>query len=260
MAQVRPLSSLQPVSLRDSALLLDFDGTLAPIVEHPDEAQIAPGLIEVLALLQKATSGAVAVVSGRALSDLDTRLVPLRLAAAGSHGLEIRLPDGSIKTGAVADDALQGAIAAMREITGWDRRLLVEAKPASVALHYRQAPDLESSCIAAVERILRRYPQLHLLRGKMVLELKAGEGDKGAALETLMREPPFAGRRPIFAGDDVTDEHAFRVIERWNGIAIKVGPGETAATHRADDIGAFHRWLGELAAAEQPEGTAEAAQ
>lgn len=258
MTQVRPLSSLQPVLLRESALLLDFDGTLAPIVEHPDEARIAPGLIEVLQQLQHAADGALAVISGRALHDLDTRLAPLQLAAAGSHGLEIRLPDGSFRKGAVSDDALQAAVSAVREITSWDRRLLMEAKPASVALHYRQVPELEASCITAMESIMRRHPELRLLRGKMVLELKAGDGDKGAALETLMQEQPFAGRRPVFAGDDLTDEHAFRIIERWDGIAIKVGSGETSATYRADDIAAFHTWLGELAATNRPEAAAEA--
>ena len=236
------------------SLFLDFDGTLVPIAERPDAVSVARQTIELVERLQALTGGAVAVVSGRPVETLERFLAPADLALSGSHGLELKLPGRPTARRPVDAAGLAEAVARLKRFAGGDNRLLIEEKPASVALHYRQAPERQEECERLVQDILHSRPDLNLMPGKMVLELKAGSGNKAGAIAELMALEPFRGRVPLFAGDDVTDEDAFGLVEELGGVTVRIGPGETSARYRLDDVAAFLAWLGELAA--HPEGSA----
>jgi len=239
-----PASVLPPASL-DWALFLDFDGTLAPLARHPDAVAVQPSLIHSLRGLSKSLDGAVAVVSGRPISQIDRFLAPLRLAVAGKHGLESRLPSGEIVTPVAAHPGLQRVKARLADIVACDPRLLLEDKVHTVALHYRQAPEREDECDRLVHQVVDSMDGgLQVLHGKMVLEVKPVGSNKGVAISRLMEEPVFAGRRPVFAGDDVTDEDGFAAVNALGGISIRVGPAQaTAARYCMADVDAFASWL-----------------
>ena len=132
------------------------------------------------------------------------------------------------------------------QLTG-EEGLLIERKSGSIALHYRLRPDLEETCVAAVDRAVAAAESIHLMRGKMVIEAKIDGCNQGNAVEDFLSEQPFSGRVPLFAGDDVTDEDAFQVVNALNGITIKVGPGDTHAQYRAKSTADFLDWLYRLA-------------
>lgn len=238
-----------------TALFFDFDGTLVEFAERPELVRLAPNIKSDLKRLAGAVDGALAIVTGRDLADIDRFLHPLRLALAGVHGLMQRGLDGAMhrlpvdgQAIALLEDRLSGLIDASPE-------LLLERKPGSLALHYRARPDLEKTCIATMDAAVRDLDGLTLLHGKMVVEAKAGDWNKGLAITRFMAERPFAGRVPFFAGDDVTDEDAFREVNALDGVSVKVGPGETAARYRVDTIAELHERLRELAGfLEQPAG------
>ena len=129
------------------------------------------------------------------------------------------------------------------QLAGAHPDLLVERKHAAVALHYRRAPHLEALCRQVLTELIASRPQLELLRGKAVFEVKPAGIHKGIAIAAFMQEAPFAGRRPVFAGDDTTDEHAFAVVQPLGGIAVKVGSGTTLAHHRLESTRAVFEWL-----------------
>lgn len=237
MPSFAPLPPMDP----RAALFLDFDGTLADIAPRPEAVVVPPGLIEVLQRLTERLQGALAVVSGRRLADLDTFLAPLKLPAAAEHGALRRLASGRLTEPGPLDlgHATEVAEALMRRYP----RLRMERKTSSVALHYRAQPQLEQTCLTALAQACERTPGVELLRGKCVVELKPLGVDKGQALASFMKEPPFAGRRPWFAGDDLTDEPGFAWAQQAGGIAVKVGEGPTAARHRIADPAALRAWL-----------------
>lgn len=240
-----PVSPLPPASL-DWALFLDFDGTLAPLARHPDAVSVQPSLVKSLYGLTETLGGAVAVVTGRPISQIDRFLAPLNLAVAGKHGLESRLPGGDIVTPDEAHPGLARVKERLSDIVASDPRLLLEDKVHTVALHYRQAPEREEECNRLVNDMVDDAEgDLHILHGKMVLEVKPAGSNKGVAISKLMEDPAFAGRRPVFAGDDVTDEDGFRAVNALGGISIRVGPAQaTAANYRAADVEEFVSWLG----------------
>ncbi|MCW7538371.1 trehalose-phosphatase [Aquabacterium sp. A7-Y] len=239
-----------------TALFLDFDGTLADLAERPDEVLVAPELIATLRSLQQSLQGALAIVSGRPMAQLDALLDPLRLPLAGVHGAERRCADGSVQrvNPPPLDPVQARAEALAREIPG----LIVERKPAAVALHYRQAPQAAARCVEVMEGAVRASAGLALLHGKMVLEAKPEGATKGHAIEAFLREPPFLGRRAVFAGDDVTDEAGFVAVHAAGGHTIKVGDGETAARHRMATPAALRAWLADAARALASTGAAPA--
>jgi trehalose 6-phosphate phosphatase len=230
-----------PALLEGAALFLDFDGTLVELAEAPDAIDVPEALHALLERLSARLEGRLALVSGRAVADLERHLGSLVVAVAGSHGLELRLP------GAAAEVKGAGAIAGLRDdvaaFAAERPGLLVEEKPGAIALHYRQAPELEREVQAHLAALAERNG-LRLQHGKMVAELLPLGTNKGEALRRLMREPPFAGGRPVFVGDDLTDEHGFEVAAALGGGGVLVGaPRETAARWRLPDVAAVWRWL-----------------
>jgi trehalose 6-phosphate phosphatase len=237
-----------PLSLLEgAALFLDFDGTLVDLAETPDSIRVSPDLAPLIARLSERLDGRIALVSGRAIADLERHLECSGLAVSGSHGLELRLRDGSHVPLAARHD-LSEARERLRRLAGETPGLLVEDKPFGAALHYRQAPDQEARVIAEASDLAVRTG-LTLQQGKMVVELRPPGADKGDAIRAFMLEPGFIGARPLFVGDDLTDEDAFRAAAELGGGGILVGPERaTAAKWRLGGVAAVSAWLNEAAA------------
>ncbi|MBG9388802.1 trehalose-phosphatase [Caenimonas aquaedulcis] len=212
------------------ALFLDFDGSLVDIAPAPEDVIVPSRLVATLSSLHERLGGAVAVISGRPMSQIDEFLAPLKLPAAGVHGAERRSADGVVRL--LMTSPLEDVENAALTLAARHPALRVENKRGSLALHFRQAPDLEALCVQAMQAAVDRTPGLTLLRGKMVVEAKPSGATKGHAIEAFMREAPFAGRRPVFAGDDTTDEAGFAVVQQLGGVGVKVGSGETLARER----------------------------
>ncbi len=229
------------------ALFLDFDGTLAEIAPTPDAAGLSAPMRSALAEACRRFPGRVAVVSGRSLAKLDRLLGVDGLPLAGVHGLEIRLPGGAeVRTPGA--DGLAPARALLKAFVAREPGLLLEDKGVSLALHYRAAPGLAPLAHARAHAIAQQTG-LELQTGKMVIELRTPGADKGRAIEQLMGEAPFAGRRPLFVGDDDTDERGFAAVARMGGWGIRVGgvaPG-SAARFGLPDVAAVANWLGSAA-------------
>ena len=229
------------------ALFLDFDGTLTDLAATPDAVVVTPRLRSVLAMCAEALGGAVALVSGRPIMALDALLDPLRLPAAGLHGLERRLPDGTLERVDRRGPDLASLRFRLEALAREDERLIVEDKGASVALHFRRAPERERALRALVADAAPRHDGYEILHGKMVAEVKPIHANKGDAIARYLETPPFAGRRPVFAGDDVTDEDGFDVVNLLGGIGVKVGAGESRAACRVPDADALLDWLAAVA-------------
>jgi trehalose 6-phosphate phosphatase len=214
------------------ALFLDFDGTLVDLAEQPEDVVVPPPLIDTLRKLHGYLGGAVAIISGRPMEQLDEYLSPLRLPMAGVHGTERRAADGtlSLQTTYALDEVQHAA----QVLADQHPALRVEHKRGSLALHYRQAPHLADECLRAMRAAVEASPGLTLMRGKMVVEAKPGGASKGLAIDAFMHEEPFAGRQPVFIGDDFTDEVGFTVVQRLGGMGVKVGGGPSAAWHRVE--------------------------
>ena len=238
-----PPATLDP---RTTAFFLDFDGTLVEIVARPQDVVLAERTRATLTGLLELTGGAVALISGRELADLDALVAPLQLPAAGSHGSELRLVPGGPVDEAEGHAGLHRAepeLAAFAETHG----LLLERKRGALSLHYRSHPELEDEARALTARLAEGTQELRTIDGNMITELALAGFDKGKAVARMLAAPPFAGRRPVVAGDDTTDEDAFAEALRRGGIAIKVGGGETCADCRVPNTGAFLDWLAAIA-------------
>ena len=234
-----------PPSLRitpETSLFLDFDGTLVDIAARPDQVQVArtlPGLIE---SLSDRLGGRLALISGRALEALDGMLGPINVAMAGSHGGEFR-PAGSSEVQALAAPLPEGIAQGLSRFARENGGLLIERKPFSMAVHYRDHPGLRDALLTAA-RDLARNCGAGITEGKMVIEVVMPGSDKGSAVAKFMAMPLFAGTRPYFVGDDVTDEDAFRAVTRFDGGGILVGSmRDTAAHWRLDSVQSVHAWL-----------------
>jgi trehalose 6-phosphate phosphatase len=226
------------------AWFLDIDGTLLDIAAMPAAVHPAPADNRLVTALYAATDGALALISGRSLSDIDKMFAPLHLPAAGQHGIERRDVRGKVHRHPFPEDALRRAAAAIRAFAAKHEGLVFEDKGASVALHYRLAPQLAAAAHTVVRKAASELgDEVEVQGGKMVAELKPSSRDKGIAIEEFMRERPFAGRQPVFIGDDLTDEYGFHVVNKLGGHAIKVGRGETAARWRISNAAAVRAWL-----------------
>lgn len=245
-ADPRDTSDGPPRLAPDSdALFLDVDGTLLQIAPHPDAVRVPPGLLPQLDRLAARTGGALALVSGRSIDDLDRLFAPLRLPCAGVHGLERRTAAAVVHrqdAAALLAPLRPPLVAFVRAHDG----LLLEDKGQSLALHFRNAPDRACDAEALLRRLIAdNGGALNLKGGKMVWEAVPASADKGTAIAAFMQEPPFAGRRPVFVGDDMTDEDGFAVVNAMGGVSIRVGRREvpTAARHRLRDEAAVFDWL-----------------
>lgn len=234
--------NLPPKPSVDWAYFLDVDGTLLEIAENPNAVRVEPSLLHLLERLHRA-SGAVALISGRAISDLDRRIAN-RLPRAGQHGLERRDASGRLRLHATPTQAKDRIRTAL---TPWLEKhpgLILEDKGVTLALHYRQEPELEEQMNALMEKLIAENgDDLIMQKGKCVVEAKPAHFDKGTAIEEFLAEMPFKGRKPVFIGDDLNDEHGFAAINRLGGISIKVGEGDSCAAYRLPDVDAVRAWL-----------------
>lgn len=225
------------------ALFFDFDGTLADIVAHPELVEVTEATKQTLKAMFEATGGAVAIITGRDISAIDHFLAPVRLPVAGVHGLTRRDANGRLHSPAFDEAAIGGIEAALAPLVAGHAGLLMERKQGAIALHYRQRPELEDLCLTEMQKAAATTPTVVLRHGKMVVEAVAYPSDKGSAIDSFLHEPPFLGRVPVFAGDDLTDEDGFALVNKREGLSIKVGPGETGARHRIPDRQQLLTWL-----------------
>lgn len=204
------------------AIFLDVDGTLLDIAATPDAVVVPVGLAKLLGRLSEGLEGALAIITGRRLQDIDTFLAPVKLVGAGVHGAELRTaPGGAIKpVAAPIPDALVAELTDMAQ--GWPG-VFVEFKGPGLAIHYRQAPALEAEIEAALKSHLESHAnELVILPGKKLFEVVPAGFSKGRVLTALAELPSFRDRVPIMIGDDVGDEPAFTVVEKMGGRALKV--------------------------------------
>ncbi|HLN47999.1 MAG TPA: trehalose-phosphatase [Steroidobacteraceae bacterium] len=229
-------------------LFLDVDGTLIELTDSPLETFADQELKTLLGTVVDRLGGAVALVSGRSIEYLDALFDPLRLPAAGLHGVERRKASGGMQGSSFVDTRLDRARAAVQALVSAHQGTSVEDKGRTIAVHFRMAPHHEASIresLAAIAAPLDTY--YHVQEGNMVLEIMPRGFNKGAAVKAFMRERPFSGRRPIFVGDDLTDQGAFRVAEDQGGHSIAVGD-RVQGQYRIDDSAAVRSWLRGIAA------------
>ncbi len=243
-----PLPVPPKIDRRQDSIFLDFDGTLAAIEATPDAVRLTPATLAALERARHALDGRLAIISGRSLAALDGLVAAPALCMAGVHGLERRAATGAVMR-MRASEALEAARVRLQALGEREPRLLIEDKGLGVAVHYRQAPDLEGLARREASAIADEHG-LMLQTGKMVYEIRDRGADKGAAVQAFMAEPPFTGTRPIFVGDDDTDEIAFRAAADLGGFGILVGqPRATAARYGLADIDAVRAWLETVGAA-----------
>lgn len=219
------------------ALYLDFDGTLVEIAPKPDQVRVDPALAPALEKLRTRLGGALAIVTGRPIRVIDDFLVPARFDVAGLHGVERRV-DGVVSGGSAEDHpALRAQVPALHAAVTDLEHVLIEDKGASVAVHWRLATP--SDAAAAEEAVKASAVALgsayRLQLGKAVGEIVPASATKGHAIRALAENPPYAGRRAIFLGDDLTDEKAFAVINETGGVSVRIGGAETIASRRLID-------------------------
>lgn len=236
---------LGAVNAEEHAFFLDVDGTLLDLASHPDAVVVPEGLADILSSLRDAASGALALVSGRTVDRLDRLFDPARFAAAGSHGAQLRpAPEAGVE--AVPD--LDAVLATELKRTAHAfAGVFVEDKGPSLAVHYRACPSEGLALRRALEEVITAAG-FSLLPGHFVFEVKRAGYDKGSAVAALMRRPPFAGRTPVFIGDDVTDEAAFRAVSAAGGLAIAVGALRDGASAVLAEPREVRRFLTHLAA------------
>jgi len=229
------------------ALFLDLDGTMIDIAPHPDDVVAPRRLIECLARLNEQLSGAVAIISGRPIAAIDALLAPLLLPAAGVHGAEIRFEQGQKSVHRVAPAIPSGVrwlLAPLANVPG----VVIEDKTVAIAVHFRQAPAAAERVREIVELAVGAHEtdELTIVPGKCVYEIKHARFSKGTAVAEFMERPPWTGRRPVFVGDDVTDEAAFAVLPKWHGKGLAVGEDRPGARARFKSAAEVRHWLASL--------------
>lgn len=233
-----------PLLNSHSCFFLDVDGTLLDISDHPNLVQVDAAVHSILPRLVEITDGAVALISGRPIADIDRLFSPLKLPVAGQHGLERRDGTGKVHAHALLTVQLQDAVERLEKVVAQHPTLVFENKGMTLALHYRRAPVLAPTVDSVMHQLLDMLGEgFELLAGKMLLELKPRGKDKGTAIAEFMEEPPFQGRTPVFIGDDLTDEYGFALVNKLRGYTIKVGIGITSARWRLANIAEVRAWL-----------------
>jgi trehalose 6-phosphate phosphatase len=242
-----------PARIEECAFLLDVDGTILDLAATPREVFVPGELRQSLGRLRERTNGAVAFVSGRMIEELDLIFAPLTLAAIGGHGAEFRLaPDAEIQDQVMKLPTKIKQRFAMIAEEG--PGIIVEDKGVSIALHYRLAPEKESYVYRAAVNVIEDLgaSNLELLSGKFVIEIKQVGFNKATAVRALMGHPPFRGRKPVFIGDDTTDEPVFPVIPEFGGRGFSVGRRVPGVPGHFDAPSEVRRWLEILAVGTTP--------
>lgn len=245
------ISAILAATAGSVAIFTDFDGTLVEIAPTPDAVAIAAHLPDQLDELFTALDGALAVITGRTVADIDIFLPRQRFSVTGSHGAESR-HDG--RTASLHPDHIRDAeriALKLKDTLGSEDGVLIEQKPTGVAVHYRSAPEKHDRVDAAVATALDGIKGFKAIKGKKVIEARPSGTDKGRAVGALMAIEPFAGRIPVFLGDDVTDEDGFAEAQRLGGFGIKVGQGESSARFRLPDTAAVHAYFAAIIANEK---------
>ena len=246
-------SALPPPLTTDVALFLDFDGTLVDIAPTPSDVMIPEGLTQRLRHLAWLLNGALAVISGRPIIVIDEFLGGAVPCVAGVHGAERRNALGHIHRLVLDPEAIAPFRITLGEFARSRPGVLLEDKGVSLALHFRERPEAGDAARAVVDAcVAASHGAFERLDGKMVVELKPLSITKVGALAAYMNEAPFAGRRPVFVGDDITDESAFIEVSRTNGFGVVVGEHHpTAASARLPSVAALHHWLKTLCDADE---------
>ena len=247
VAEGRPASP-PPAGLPSDqhAFFLDLDGTLIEFAQHPDAVTVDAGLLELLQRLKLRARGALALVSGRSIAAIDALLAPLQLPASGLHGFERRSSSGVRSHHSLPClRALADARQLMNQLIVEDPRLMLEDKGHALALHFRRAPELEVAIMEALEVIAAMVDSgLALQRGPLVVELTPSGVSKASAIAEFMAEQPFQGRRPLYVGDDPSDEPAFEWVNAAGGLSVAVNVTRpTAARTTLGSVGEVRAWL-----------------
>ena len=248
---ISPASRFAAATDGPVALFLDVDGTLLDLAERPDEVVMPAGLVATLAEDERKVEGALALVSGRAIDDLDRLFEPLRLRASGVHGAQMRFDPSQTTISTPGAVALPASLwAALSRVVDAFPGAFAENKRFSFAVHYRLAPTLEAPLREAVMRLVDSQPRsaIEVVNAHYAFELKAPGFNKGKAIEAFLSRPPFRGRAPIFVGDDDTDEAGFAAVSARGGYAYSVGrprPWALDAFARPSDV---RKWLADFTA------------
>ena len=246
-----------PDDPRDLAILLDVDGTILDLAPTPRAVWVPPTLCETLTRLADRTNGAIAFVSGRPVNELDLIFSPLQLPAVGGHGAEMRVRAGAAP-GRPRIPPLESSIKRkFAEIAEVGPGIIIEDKGYSLAVHYRLAPDKEDQVLRAVAAVCAALPgsPIELLPGKSMVEIKQVGFNKASGVRELMAYPPFKGRRPLFIGDDITDEIVFAMLPEINGLPIVVGRKVPGVDHCFDSPAEVRQWLEGLSRVDAPAGS-----
>jgi trehalose 6-phosphate phosphatase len=228
----------------DWAWFFDIDGTLVEIASAPSRIIVHDELSPTIVQLHVLTGGAVSLITGRAISDVDRFFYLPGIPVAGQHGLELRGADGETTSHPVREETLRRVRDALTDAVARHPGLVAEFKGMSIALHYRMVPGLAGYAHRLVRALRAEYAQDFVIqKGKRVVELKHAGADKGELIRRLMTTKPFKGRTPVFIGDDLTDEAGFGMVNEMSGYSIKVGPGRTSARFRLRTVTQVRQWL-----------------
>ncbi len=239
----RPKPAVLPRARPNWAFFLDIDGTLLALAATPAGVTVDRGLKQTLGQLHAAAAGAIALISGRQIGEVDSLFAPLRLPTAGQHGVERRDGSGIVHRYAAPSHRFGEIKSRLAPLLARHPGLLLEEKGLTLAIHYRQVPSLGGHLHRLLREWVKSAADLRLQHGKMVVEIVPMGSDKGSTITEFMSESPFRGRIPVFLGDDATDEYGFSVVNAMTGHSIKVGPGRSAARWRLPDVHAVRAWL-----------------
>lgn len=235
-----------PPLASDQCLFLDIDGTLVEFTDTPSQTFADDEIKVLLDHLMHRLAGAVALVSGRQINTMDQLFAPLQLPAAGLHGVERRDSSGTLHGAKFEDQRLSRARKALALLADSYPGTIIEDKGRNIAVHFRLAPQFGELVHRSVEAIVAPLAEEYQLQdGVLMVEIKPRGFNKGSAVASFMREPPFAGRRPVFVGDDLTDRDGFAAVEALGGISVSVGE-RVRGQYQLDNVGSVRRWLREF--------------
>jgi trehalose 6-phosphate phosphatase len=237
------------------ALFLDFDGSLVDFALLPEKIVVRPDTIALLDATLQRLDGALAIVTGRRIANIDQHLAPLKLPAAGVHGLEFRARASETRRTPVSEELEEARRRLMQELSPNDP-IYVEDKHGALVLHYRMHPEQELRARRVAEHVTDGLDTLTAVSGHSIFEIRQRDITKANAVRRFMRRPPFEGRVPIFVGDDLTDEDGMRAAAALGGFGVKIGEGDTSAAFRLSDTMAVHGWISQLSASDLTTGTA----